>query len=528
LALRIAAIADTHYSGGSLDGCGTRRTAIADTLLLRAVRRLNRFIKPDLTVILGDLLEDGCGPRSREEHERLSEIIGKLESPVIVMPGNHDGDLDAFYSIYPRPAEVIDINGVRVLTFLDSEEPGYNARRSSADLTRMDQARAGHDGPIVSLQHVPLFQPGASASPYGFTNADEVWAAFERNHFTLAVSGHGHPGDDLVARGAGRAVIVPALCESPFAFAEIIIDGDNVETRRHELRLPSGLELTDYHVHTPFAYCSENMDAARSMELAKEFGLAGLALTEHSGQLYFDRETFWSASFLRDGIDTVQGFANRMPDYLALAREFCPPAYLGLEIDCDNSGNPVVRREDWDQAQVRLGSIHWLDELRKPEPDLDAAAKEMLGRLSRFLGCGIQILAHPLRVFRKWPNDLPPSLVPRMLALLREHGVAAEINFHVQDTSPEFLTACVESGVKVVFGSDSHNLYEVGEFYPHLDLLRRCGLSESDLPRILADIRPGQCHFERSEKSACSEGNQKQISRPARNDVNDGGMEGLN
>lgn len=493
MALRIAAIADTHYAAGSLDGCGTRRTAIADVLLLRTIRRLNRFIKPDLTVILGDLLDDGGNPRSREEHERLNEIIGKLESPVIVIPGNHDGDLDQFYSIYPRPADTIDINGVRIVTFLDSEEPGYNARRSKTDLARMDQARAGHDGPIVSLQHVPLFPPGASASPYGYANANEVWAAFERNGFTLAISGHWHAGDDLVARDAGKAVIVPALCESPFAFSEIVIDGDTVETRGHELRLPKGLDLIDYHVHSPFAYCSENMDVALSLALAKEFGLAGLSLTEHSGQLYFSRETFWAAAFLRDGIDTVRGSHNRMPDYLALAHEFCPPAYLGLEIDSDYSGNPVVRQEAWDQTQIRIGSIHWLDELKKPEPeiDLNVAAEEMLGRLSRFVGCGIQILAHPLRVFRRWPDsDLPPNLIPGILTLLREHGVAAEINFHVQMTSPEFLSACVQTGVGVVFGSDSHNLFEVGEFSPHLDLMRQCGLSESDLPRIMADIRP--------------------------------------
>lgn len=518
MSLRIAAIADTHYAGGPLDKCGVRRTAIADVLLTRAVRRLNRFIKPDLTVILGDLLDDGTNSRSLEEHQRLSEIIGKLESPAIILPGNHDGDLGQFCSIYPAcppssqegvRGRSLDINGVRVVTFVDAEEPGYNARRSVADIARMDQARAGFDGPIVSLQHVPLFPHGASASPYRYTNADEVWAAFERNRYTLSISGHWHAGDDLVSRGAGRAVIVPALCEAPFAFSEIVIDGDNIQTRRHELSLPSGLELIDYHVHTPFAYCSENMDNALSMALAKEFGLAGLAFTEHSGQLYFDKDTFWKAAFLREGIDTVHGRHDRMADYLQVMPDFLssencklkidnckwPQAYLGLEIDCDNSGSPVVRPEDWDRTRIRVGSIHWLDELRKPEPeiDLNVAAEEMLGRLSRFLGCGIQILAHPLRVFRRWPDaDLPAGLIPGIMALLREHGVAAEINFHVQMTSPEFMSACLENGVKMVFGSDSHNLCEVGEFAPHLDLLRQCGCTQSDLPRILADVRPQQ------------------------------------
>ena len=85
---------------------------------------------------------------------------------------------------------------------------------------------------------------------------------------------------------------------------------------------------------------------------------------------------------------------------------------------------------------------------------------------------------------------MPASLVPGIAALLHEHNVAAEINFHIQETSPEFVKTCVDAGVKFVFGSDSHNLYEVGEFYPHLELMRRCGYSNSDLTEIMADVRP--------------------------------------
>ena len=85
---------------------------------------------------------------------------------------------------------------------------------------------------------------------------------------------------------------------------------------------------------------------------------------------------------------------------------------------------------------------------------------------------------------------VPSNLFPRIVALLAKHRVAAEINFHIQETTPEFVESCLEAGVKLVFGSDSHNLYEVGEFYPHLELIRRCGITATDLPNILADIQP--------------------------------------
>lgn len=478
MSLRIAAIADVHYAPGSLEQCGARRSAIADILLLRAVRRVNRFIKPDLTVMLGDLVDDG----SRDGLERLKQIIDLLDSPCVVIPGNHDGDLDTFYSVYQRPPECLDIKGVRIVSFVDREEPGYNARRSKADIARMGRARSGYDGPTISLQHVPLFPPGASASPYGYTNAAAVWSAFQRNHFTLALSGHWHAGDDLAQHGA---VIVPALCEAPFAFTEITIEGDRVQTRRHELALPRDSKLVDCHVHTQFAYCGENLDMAAALGLAREYGLAGISLTEHSGQLYFDPDTFWGASFLRDGIETRHGRSNRMPAFLAEAGRHRPPALIGLEIDCDDWGRPVVRAEDMAGVDVRIGAIHWLQELRKPEPDYDAAAEEMLGRLSKFLSSGIQILAHPLRLFRECPDHLPQGLIPRLTDMLRKHDVAAEINFHNQETPPELVQACIKSGVKMAFGSDAHNLCEIGEFYPHLELMRRCGLTAADVKHVM-------------------------------------------
>ena len=489
VSLRIVAIADIHYADGPIKQTGPRQTSKADILLQRSINRINRFIKPDLTVILGDLVDDA----SEEDLTKLKEAIDSIKSPCIVLPGNHDGDV--FYKVFPAPPESLDIDGVRILSFVDEQLPEYNARRSERDIARMYQARREHDGPIISLQHVPLLPRHASQSPYRYTNDKETWEAFERNGFSLSVSGHWHPGDDLVAREECRAVVAPALCQHPFAFLEINVDGDNIQTRRHELAIPRELELIDYHIHTPFAYCSQNMEIPVTFELAEQFGLARFAFTEHSGQLYFERQTYWSAAFLDDALAYSEGKNNRMDDFIAVAKQHCPPAMLGLEIDCDNSGKPIVHRYVWDQIQVKLGSIHWLKALRVPEDEIDVqeAADEMVGRLSKFAASGIDILAHPLRVFRKWADeDLPANLIPGIVEQLRLNNVAAEINFHGQITTPLFLKTCLDAGVKVVFGSDSHTYYEIGEFGPHLDLIKACGLSYADLPNILANIGSGE------------------------------------
>ena len=489
MAVKIVAIADIHYKSGEIASGGRRRSAIADILLLRAAHRINRWIKPDVVILLGDLIDDSSHSGALEDLRHIKSITDLIKSPVIALPGNHDFDVDTFYSVFPYPGQIIDIKDTRFVVFFDPSEPRHNARRTEAGLRWMSSARAGHQGPIVSVQHVPLFPPGASDSPYAYTNAKDVWAIFEKCKYTLALSGHYHDGDNLLARKAGSAVIVPALCEHPFAFVELTIDGSTVQTRQHELAVPRDLGLIDYHVHTPFAYCQENMDMALSLALAQDFGLAGIAFTEHSGQLYFDSETFWSAAFMRAGIDTTSGAKNRMQDYLDQARHFCPPALLGLEIDCDYAGRPVVRSEDFQQLDIRLGSIHWLEELMKPEPDPTRAGDEMLARLDKFLPAGIDILAHPFRAFGRKQAEIPDDLVPRLVRLLRKYNVAAEINFHTQETTEEFVNCCIQEGVKLVFGSDSHNLYEVGEFQPHLELMERCGCTGNRLKEVLADFR---------------------------------------
>jgi hypothetical protein len=170
MAFTIAAVADIHYTSSATPH-PARRGEIADVLLQQAVQRINATIKPEVTVVLGDLLDDGQGAAAMEQLQHLRTILDRLTSPSIILPGNHDGDLAQFYRVMPRPAPVVDIGDVRLLPFFDAEEPDYNSRRSVADCARMSAARAGYAGQILSLQHVPLLPPGQGASPYRLVNA---------------------------------------------------------------------------------------------------------------------------------------------------------------------------------------------------------------------------------------------------------------------------------------------------------------------------------------------------------------------
>src|SRR5690606_29224465 len=86
----------------------------------------------------------------------LRGTLDELDCPWVIIPGNHDPEPDRFYQVMPRPADVMDFGSVRILPFLDPEEPGWHARRTEAELARTRAARHdGFAGTVIAIQHVP-------------------------------------------------------------------------------------------------------------------------------------------------------------------------------------------------------------------------------------------------------------------------------------------------------------------------------------------------------------------------------------
>lgn len=478
---RIAAITDLHFSRQPLE-MSSRKGEWADVLLKRAVARLNRHIKPDVTVILGDLLDD---PKASDAVGLLTDLRGildRLAMPWLVIPGNHDPAPGVFYSVFDE-CDFLDINGVRLVPFVDPEEPRHCARREDVDFDRMARLAADHDGPRVALQHVPICQPRTD-TPYGYTNSEQVHQAMREHGYTLAISGHYHRGVPLKQDGPVSTLVVPAMCEAPYSFALVTVD-DAITHQPLQHQLPKALQLNDYHSHTQFAYCAQDVAMDRSPEFAALMGLNQLAFTEHSGQLYFERKAYWGAAFGERGLDKTDHRDDRTADYWRTITPYRNDTVLtGLEVDADFHGNLILEDKDRERAEILLGAVHWLRELRKPEPDLNVAADEFLKATEGLCRGGVHILAHPFRVFRRSNQPVPAGLVDPVVKLLREHGVAAEINFHSNDPQPDLFAACIEAGVRISFGGDAHELYEIGEFHPSLDLLADAGF-DGDLADIL-------------------------------------------
>jgi len=500
--IKIAVIADTHFSSTPGIAIPSRKKEFGDIFLNRAVHRINRFIEPDITLLLGDLIDDA----QKQDLEIIKNITDGLKGPKLVVPGNHDGNHTQFFEVFPELPDYLDVTGYRFVPFCDAEAPGYNATRSKQDLARMKRVRQGYNGPVIAIQHVPLFPPGEHECPYNLTNAEIALQIMREADIRWVIAGHYHPGfqlecgNSIFAESEGRvnmptsspaktkfshsnrplfSVATPALCEKPFRFLEINIDGQKTQTVEHQLSMPAELQLSDFHIHSHFAYCNENMDFEKVLELIDLFNLANMLFTEHSAHLYFTKENC-AGAYLHKGLKKTKNLiSSRISAYYDEVKNFIAEnVLLGLEVDSDFSGRSVLFDEDRDKFNIFLGGMHHLPpETRK---DVNLAAKAFLTILEKFLVYGgIDILAHPFRVFRRSGLPTPEYLFPKVVRLLKEHNIAAELNFHTNEPPLEFVRMCLEENVKFAFGSDAHNLYEVGEFYPNLQLLQEAGYTGS-------------------------------------------------
>lgn len=269
---------------------------------------------------------------------------------------------------------------------------------------------------------------------------------------------------------------IPACAAPEFPFLTVELkDGTLSEKTLHSLILPGEWRgrLTDYHIHTNLAYCSENMSIPEALRIGALSGLKRINFAEHSGQLYFENDDYWAGRYLMRTRGTPEGspLQLRVPEYRKLIRQYDDGSFsYGFEVDADPEGAPTLLPEDAAFAQIRLGSVHHL--FRKEDPA--ALKREFLKKTEELLKSGVRILAHPFRIFPKGCGmEEPEELYAPVVELLRRYNVAAEINFHAgYRPNPEFFALCVKQGVKLSLGTDSHNLYEVGFLMPHLQLLR--------------------------------------------------------
>ena len=473
---RIAVVSDIHFASSPLPNAAARHGEYGDTLLLRAVHRFNRYIRPDAVLVAGDMINDPRDPEAPELLIRLRNILDKLQMPYRVIPGNHDPAHEIFYKAFPEHRDVLDVGIYRILPFTDPETPGNNACRQPEDFERMRQARENWDGELIALQHVPVGPPEDHNCWYNFINANDVLDAMQKYRFKACICGHEHAGMPAREINGTTFICTPGICEVPLSYLIVDIDDDGkIHVTRENLSLDAELKLEDHHVHTTFAYCNENLALPKTRELGQLFGLSKIVYTEHSSHLLFTKDECIQRRHFYDGITGVLPSSSRMADYFRTQQEIENGFEMtGMELDYDKFGRTVVHPADRAKLQFCNGAVHAMDTMYSGG-DMAGIKEEFMFLCEAALRDGVQALAHPFRIFsfnglgKKFP--VPEELFVQLAEMLKKYAVAAEINFHCNQPEEEFFALCVQKGVKISLGSDTHNLYEVGEFYPHMQLL---------------------------------------------------------
>jgi len=478
--LTLLVVGDTHFldSARAEPSDPTRECRLAGELLQRAVLDARRRGGFDAVVLLGDMVDAGQAPGADRDVAVIEQILHEASAdvPRIIVPGNHDGDVELVLSIFSERPGMREVGGYRIYNFADRWDERNVCLRTQDEMQRFaQQARASDDKPLIVVQHNPLHPPIESDYPFMPPNRDAIMSAYSDAGVLLSLSGHYHAGQPLCESGGVLYYTCPALCESPFRYALVRLHGREVDVSEHQLRHQDNPPLFDVHSHTQYAYCGRGVSATEVIRRAGIFGLAGVCLTEHADQLYATRQEhdsgyggdhpdFWCAPRSNE--------SERMPRYRAeitpLRSDFVK---LALEVELDAVGRPTLRQSDRDGWDMLIGSMHWIPG-GVSGLSLDEVKRRFMRDTERILRFGVAVLAHPFRFFRRSDLAPPRDLYRPVARLLAQYGAAAEINFHCNQPDPEFFAICIERGVKIALGTDTHELWEAGDLHPHLSVLR--------------------------------------------------------
>ena len=352
--LNVLVIADPHFTNAASPssakpGCNTR---LGQVLLRKTLWRLKHLgVKPDVIALLGDMVDDAAQPGAQEDLQALAGEVLKTGIPVLAVPGNHDGDPAQYARLFGCAPGMHLIGDYVFLVFHDQRAEGELFRRPADQIDLPARAAAAYPGkPIIALQHHPHNPVIREGYPYHLTNRAEVMAGYCDAGVCLSLSGHYHAGQAAHAVDGVTYVTAPALCEAPFRFLLVRLEGRCAQVQEHVLRhdVPG---LADNHCHTELAYCGTNASIADGIRISQALGVETLCFTEHSFQLYFEREAAWSFRWQTDPAMKQAVWSTpergRMGAYRRMAEGFrTKRVRAGLEVELCADGSLLLAPQD--------------------------------------------------------------------------------------------------------------------------------------------------------------------------------------
>jgi predicted MPP superfamily phosphohydrolase len=237
--LDILVISDLHYVREADHVCALpqRKSALGPAVLRQALAHLrHRGIEVGLVIMLGDIVDNGLADGADKDLQTVAASARRSSLPLLVIPGNHDGDFERFARIFECGPGLHEVKGYGFLLFHDHVGPEDVTTRPPQGLELPAKvASRNPELPLVALQHNPLHPHIDSRYPYMLTNSKAVLSGYDQSGVILSLSGHYHPGQPAHSVGNVICYTVPAACEEPFPFAHVHLEGREVEVQEHAL-----------------------------------------------------------------------------------------------------------------------------------------------------------------------------------------------------------------------------------------------------------------------------------------------------
>ena len=226
--MKIAHISDFHLRW-NLPGTAavvTRLSRRMPELLKVAIQRINTH-EPDLLVVSGDLVDhpfeamDSVENRTlgKADLQLIADILQACQAPTVVVYGNHDHP-GLFHEVFSSLQLDFDVDGYRVLSFLDAEGDNHYPERSGTEWERFAALAQERDlRQQIHIQHYLVAPEHNEGYPHTYRNAARLKQhLLNGSRARLVLSGHYHPGVPLFCEAGVYFSTAPAFCQAPHPF----------------------------------------------------------------------------------------------------------------------------------------------------------------------------------------------------------------------------------------------------------------------------------------------------------------------
>ncbi len=167
--------------------------------------------------------------RIKEYYLQLKSLLDESGIPYLVLPGNHDyapALLETFIIDY------LNIDGIDIRRFVDYENTLHAPVR--ADMPLWEAQLSDPSTPIqVHLQHYLIHPELNEEYPYTYINGnmmkEKMVSKTENNRLLLSLSGHYHPGTELLQFNNCYFSTATAFYKPPFPFRIYSINNNYIE-----------------------------------------------------------------------------------------------------------------------------------------------------------------------------------------------------------------------------------------------------------------------------------------------------------